>query len=109
MSNNNNTILGILVGTAIGATLGVLFAPDKGINTRRKIADEANAAKEKFTDAASDLKERIVNTTINSKKSLDEEVEMLISKASFKAEDIIESLEKKLKDLKEQNKKLQKT
>lgn len=31
-------VLGILAGTAIGAGLGILFAPDSGSNTRKKIS-----------------------------------------------------------------------
>jgi gas vesicle protein len=34
----SNVLLGIVAGAAVGALLGVLFAPDKGSNTRRKIS-----------------------------------------------------------------------
>jgi gas vesicle protein len=33
----SNTLLALLAGVAIGAGLGILFAPDSGENTRRKI------------------------------------------------------------------------
>jgi len=40
--DKKNTILGVLTGLAVGAVLGVLFAPAKGSETRRKIADKGN-------------------------------------------------------------------
>ena len=35
----NNTLLGVVGAAALGAALGILFAPKKGSETRRDIAD----------------------------------------------------------------------
>lgn len=32
---NGKVLLGVLAGVAVGATLGILFAPDSGTNTRK--------------------------------------------------------------------------
>ena len=37
MSKTTNAVLGLAVGTAIGVGLGILFAPDEGKNTRKKL------------------------------------------------------------------------
>jgi gas vesicle protein len=47
----SNVILGILAGAAVGAVIGILFAPDSGKNTRDKIS-------RKTEDLVGDLKDR---------------------------------------------------
>ena len=120
MGSNGSTFLGVMAGTAIGAVLGVLFAPDKGSITRQRIADEAisakeklNAeallAKEKISKSATDLKDKAVAMASAKKQTLSEHVDSLVEDASHKTEDVITTLEKKLAELKVKNKKFQKT
>jgi len=49
-----NVVIGALAGIAVGALLGVLFAPEKGTETRKKIAkkskDTTGALKDKFNE-----------------------------------------------------------
>jgi len=41
--NSGKILLGVLAGVAIGATIGILFAPDKGSATRKKISRKSDA------------------------------------------------------------------
>ncbi len=109
MSDNSNTLLGVLAGTAIGAALGILFAPDKGSNTRHKIANQAMEAKESLAETAYDLRDRAASTLASQRESLDTQIENIVSNVSHKTDDVITTLENKLAELKAKNKKLQKS
>jgi gas vesicle protein len=109
MSNSSNTVVGLLAGTVIGATLGILFAPEKGKITRRRISEEAEAAKDIIVEKTSEIKSQVASSVTDNKESLDTQLENVVSNVSHKAEDIITTLERKLKELKEKNKQMQKS
>lgn len=49
-SDTKKVIGALLVGTAIGAALGILFAPEKGTRTRQKISDTGEDLAEMLKD-----------------------------------------------------------
>ncbi|MDI5897549.1 YtxH domain-containing protein [Flavobacterium yafengii] len=76
-------ILGVLGGVAVGALLGVLFAPEKGDKTRKKIMDKSN-------DYADELKDKLDTLlgTINKKyEKIWSEGENLIAEGKSKFDD----------------------
>lgn len=55
---NSGIVLGLLAGAAIGSLLGVLFAPDKGCETRRRIRRKAEDLRDEALDQYETLSER---------------------------------------------------
>ncbi len=53
MNDNTKTILALLAGLAAGAALGILFAPDKGDDTRDKLSESLKGLTDSFKETAS--------------------------------------------------------
>lgn len=72
----SKTIIGVLGGVAVGAALGILFAPDKGSKTRKKIAKKTNNAKESLKHSFDEFLDTVsekYNTIIEDGEELLEE------------------------------------
>ncbi len=61
--SSGKVLLGVLAGVAAGALIGILFAPDKGTETRKKIVekgeDYVDGVKNKFNDMMDDLSKKM--------------------------------------------------
>lgn len=74
---SGKVFLGLLAGLAAGALLGVLFAPDKGSVTRKKMVrkgeDYAEELKEKFNDILDDIADKYEKAKENVTSVIDHE------------------------------------
>ncbi|RKD92015.1 YtxH domain-containing protein [Mangrovibacterium diazotrophicum] len=81
--SSGKVVLGMLAGLAAGAMLGILFAPDKGTETRRKIA-------EKGEDYLDDMKDKV--------NDLMDDLHEQVDSAKAKVKDLENKLHKKVKE-----------
>jgi len=79
-------VVGLLAGLAVGAVLGVLFAPDSGKKTREKITDKALD----FADNVKDGYHSMKDTLSNGRESLKEFKGQVVDKVKHKAQAVSE-------------------
>lgn len=103
--NNGNLFISFLTGATIGAGLGILFAPNKGSETREKIKNNVADTTHDLSERLKHAKDELTKTAHEEKKVFDKKLEDAISSMSYKAEDIINALEGKLEDLKKEKRK----
>ena len=106
--SNENILLALLTGAAIGAGIGILYAPDKGSEIRKKIKQKAKDTTHDLTDRLKHAKDELTKTADAKKVAFEEKLEDVISNMSYKADEIIAGLERKLEELKSKNAQFQK-
>lgn len=55
MSNSTRTLLAFVTGVATGAALGILYAPDKGVNTRDRLSYRLGKYRDQLQNLIADL------------------------------------------------------
>ena len=61
MKDNSKVFVALLVGLAAGAVLGILFAPDKGNETRDKLAESLKNLGDSIKETATAEIDKLVN------------------------------------------------
>ncbi len=108
MANTGSTLLALVTGAAIGAGIGLLYAPDKGEKTRKKLKKDALDAQDRFSKKYNETASNLTEKAKKAKFDFEERLEETLSSASHKADDILAAMESKLEELRKQNAKLQK-
>jgi gas vesicle protein len=80
---SDKIIFGVLGGVAIGALLGVLFAPEKGDDTRKKIMNKSND----YADELKDKLDTLLGTITNKYEKIWKEGENLVLEGKSKFQD----------------------
>lgn len=108
MANTGTTFLALITGAAIGAGLGLLYAPDSGEETRRRLGDNARKAQDNLNKKYQETSSNLGQKAKQAKTDFDSRLEETLSSASYKADEILSGLESKLEELRKQNAKFHK-
>ena len=80
MSDNTKVVVALLAGLAVGAALGILFAPDAGTETRDKLSESLKNLGDSIKETAATeidnlvgFKDKIVETIKTKIKGAEEE------------------------------------
>lgn len=73
--SKGNVVLGTLAGLAIGATAGVLFAPEKGSTTRKQITDKATGYVDKLKSKVDGVRDSLSEKFDGAKRDAEELVD----------------------------------
>ncbi len=70
--SNTKALLGFVAGAAVGALAGILLAPDKGSNTRKKISGKAEDISDSLKSSYDDFTDQLKKVYTNSKEDAEE-------------------------------------
>ncbi len=100
MSKSSNTFLAFLAGATTGALLGILYAPDKGSNTR----DRLSYTLDKYKERLEDLLDDIINGKDEAESLAKTKGERVVNDAKEKAEKLLHDVDDLIDQIKGEDK-----
>jgi len=85
--SSGKVVLGLLAGIAAGAVLGILLAPDKGSDTRKKISKKGKDYSDSLKDKFNEFKESITEKFDKVKDDVTEFAEQVQTKTEQSKKD----------------------
>lgn len=107
MAKSGKALIALLAGAAVGAAAALLYAPESGEKTRKKIGKQAKKAQADIERSTRETYNNLAGKASELKGTVSERIEKALSSASYKADDAIVALEDKLEQLRSKNTKLQ--
>jgi gas vesicle protein len=89
MNRGSSNFLAFLLGAATGAVLGILYAPDKGSNTRDKLSYQLDKYKKQLEELIEDL----INGKNETSSEAKQEGQKVVSEARLKAEQLLSDVD----------------
>ena len=96
MSKSSRSFWAFVVGATAGAIVAILYAPDKGENTRNKLYYQLNKYRDQLKELINDIVDgkEVIETTAKS------EGKKVVQDAKIKAEKLLEDVEKMMTQIK---------
>ena len=96
MSKGSSNLFAFVLGAAAGAIVGILYAPDKGVNTRDKLSYQLDKYKKQLETLLEDL----INGKVEVSSMAKEKGQKVVEEAKQKAEQILHDVDELIGQIK---------